>query len=125
MTMKRLFRRYSQGIPGSGNRQKAKLKERAYAQNVKVSDPGLELSDSRVFPGDCTKKEARKGNFYIPVEFLKSLGPKSVQLTHIYVPLTAASHPLVKLQSASKSVHLSHSLCLCNVSNMVGGSNQG
>lgn len=66
---------------------------------MRVAEPEPGLFQLQGLSRRHTEKEAGKGNFYFSVEFLKNLGSKLVQLTHISVPLTMASHHMVKLYS--------------------------
>ena len=96
MTVKLLFRKQLMGVPGSGNRQKSQRLEPAVTDYV-GSRAGIRFFNSRTVPISYTEKEARKGSFHISAEFLQHLGASSVQLTHIYVPLTTTSYTVVRL----------------------------
>ena len=96
MTVKLLFRKQLLGVPGSGNRQKSQRLEPTVTDYV-GSRAWIIFFNSRTVPISYTEKEARKGSFHISAEFLQHLGPRSVQLTHIYVPLTTSSYPIVRL----------------------------
>ena len=96
MTVKLLFRKQLLGVPGSGNRQKSQRLEPTVTDYV-GSRAWIRFFNSRTVPISYTEKEARKGSFHISAEFLQHLGPRSVQLTHIYVRLTTSSYPIVRL----------------------------
>ena len=96
MTVKLLFRKHLLGVPGSGNRQKSQRLEPTVTDYV-GSRAWIRFFNSRTVPISYTEKEARKGSFHISAEFLQHLGPRSVQLTHIYVRLTTSSYPIVRL----------------------------
>lgn len=96
MTVKLLFRKQSLGVAASGSRQKSQRLEPTVTDYV-GSRTWIKIFNSRTVPISYTEKEAGKGSFHISAEFSQHLGPRSVQFTHIYVPLTTTSYPIVRL----------------------------
>ena len=96
MTVKLLFRKQSLCVAGSGNRQKSQRLEPTVTDYV-GSRTWIKIFNSRTVSISYTEKEARKGSCHISAEFSQHLGPRSVQLTHIYAPLTTTSYPIVRL----------------------------